>query len=213
MININEKKLFEGVLEPGKSSIILDIPLAELSNGLNRLTITNLGARPLYYDLSTSYDLLQENVSAAGNIKVTRSYLDPATNQPIQSIQVGELVKVSITVQVPENTYFIAVEDFLPGGLEALNEGLNSTSQVSYGMWGQENYHPFYWEDYGYNYKEIRGDRVIFFITNFEKGKRTFTYFTRATTAGEFTVLSTQVYAMYDQSMWGRSESENFEIK
>jgi len=213
VININEKKLFEGVLEPGKSSIILDIPLAELSNGLNRLTITNLGARPLYYDLSTSYDLLQENVSAAGNIKVTRSYLDPATNQPIQSIQVGELVKVSITVQVPENTYFIAVEDFLPGGLEALNEGLNSTSQVSYGMWGQENYHPFYWEDYGYNYKEIRGDRVIFFITNFEKGKRTFTYFTRATTAGEFTVLSTQVYAMYDQSMWGRSESENFEIK
>lgn len=212
-ITINETKLFEGVLGAGNPNIVLDTPIAELNSGLNRLVVTTHGDRPLYYDLSTSYDLLQKNVDAAGNIKVTRSYLDPTTNKPIQDIQVGQLVKVSITVQVPENTYFVAVEDFLPGGLEALNEGLNSTSQVSYGMWGQENYHPFYWEDYGYNYKEIRGDRVIFFITNFEKGKRTFTYFTRATTAGEFTVLSTQVYAMYDQSMWGRSESENFEIK
>lgn len=213
VININGKKLFEGVLEPGKSSIVLEVPLAELNSGLNGLEITNQGDRPLYYDLSTSYDLLQENVATAGNIKVTRSYLDPTTNKPIQNIQVGQLVKVSITVQVPENTYFVAVEDFLPGGLEALNEGLNSTSQVNYGMWGQENYYPFYWEDYGYNYKEIRGDRVIFFITNFEKGKRTFTYFTRAITTGKFTVLSTQVYAMYDQSMWGRSESVNIEVR
>jgi len=210
---VNEKQLFAGVLGPGYSSIRLDVPLVELNSGLNKLAITTQGTRPLYFDLSTSYDLFQENVDAAGKIKVARSYLDPTTNKPIQTIQAGQLVKVSITVQVPENTYFVAVEDFLPGGLEALNEGLNSTSQVGYGMWGQENYSPFHWEEYGYNYKEIRGDRVIFFITNFEKGKRTFTYFTRAITEGDFTVLSTQVYAMYDQSMWGRSQSAHIEVR
>ncbi len=27
----------------------------------------------------------------------------------------------------------------------------------------------YYWQEYGYNYKEIRGDRVSFFITEMER--------------------------------------------
>jgi uncharacterized protein YfaS (alpha-2-macroglobulin family) len=69
------------------------------------------------------------------------------------------------------------------------------------------------WDEYGYNYKEIRGDRVVFFITTFEKGSRTFTYFARATTPGQFIALPTQIYAMYDLSMWGRSDITQFQIK
>ncbi len=79
-------------------------------------------------------------------------------------------------------------------------------------VWGYEDYRPSYWEEYGYNYKEIRGDRVVFFITSFEKGTRTFTYYARATTSGQFTALSAQAYAMYDLSLWGRSESINIKI-
>jgi uncharacterized protein YfaS (alpha-2-macroglobulin family) len=119
---------------------------------------------------------------------------------------------VEVSVQIPENTSFVAVEDYLPGGLEALNEGLNATNQVSMDMWGYESYQPFYWEDYGYNYKEIRGDRVVFFITTFEQGVRSFTYYARATTPGLFVALPTQVYAMYDVRLWGRSESVNIQI-
>ena len=80
------------------------------------------------------------------------------------------------------------------------------------GMWGYENYWPLHWQDYGYNYKEIRGDRVVFFITTFEKGSRTFTYFARATTSGQFTALPAQAYAMYDLDLWGRSEGVSVEI-
>lgn len=212
-IIVNEKKIFEGILQPGKASVVLDIPLTGLKLGLNKLTVSTQGANPIYYDLSTSYDLLGDVADAAGKIKVTRSYLDPTTDKPVQDIQAGQLIKVAITVQVPENTYFLAVEDYLPGGLEALNEGLNATSQVSYGMWGEENSRPFFWEDYGYNYKEIRGDRVVFFITNFKEGTHTFIYYTRAISAGKFTALPTQVYAMYDQSMWGRSDTAYIEVR
>jgi uncharacterized protein YfaS (alpha-2-macroglobulin family) len=104
------------------------------------------------------------------------------------------------------------VEDYLPGGLEALNEGLSAINEVSMESWGYESYQPFYWKDYGYNYKEIRGDRVVFFITSFEKGVRTFTYYARATTPGQFVALPAQGYAMYDLSLWGRSESVNVQI-
>jgi uncharacterized protein YfaS (alpha-2-macroglobulin family) len=119
---------------------------------------------------------------------------------------------VEVRVQVPEDAFFLAVEDYLPGGLEALNEGLSAINEVSMEAWGYESYQPFFWQDYGYNYKEIRGDRVVFFITSFEKGAHTFTYYARATTAGQFVALPAQAYAMYDLSLWGRSESANVQI-
>jgi hypothetical protein len=166
----------------------------------------------VYFDLSTRYDLLQREVEAAGNIKVTRRYLDPKTKAPIEQFQAGQLVKVEVRVNVPEQAFFLAVEDYLPGGLEALNEGLSATNQVNMDYWGYEEYRPFYWQEYGYNYKEIRGDRVVFFTTNFEKGVRTFTYYARVTTPGQFTVLPAQVYAMYDLNLWGRSESSSIQV-
>jgi uncharacterized protein YfaS (alpha-2-macroglobulin family) len=125
---------------------------------------------------------------------------------------VGQLVKVEMRVQFSENAYFVAVEDYLPGGLVALNEGLSAANQVSMDSWGYEDYRQSYWQDYGYNYKEIRGDRVVFFITSLEKGTRTFTYYARATTSGQFIALPAQAYAMYDLSLWGRSESVNVQI-
>jgi uncharacterized protein YfaS (alpha-2-macroglobulin family) len=119
---------------------------------------------------------------------------------------------VEVKIDVPEDAYFLAVEDHLPGGLEAVNEGLSATNEVSYGMWGYENYIQYYWQDYGYNYKEIRGDRVVFFITSFEKGSHTFSFYARATTPGQFLALPAQVYAMYDTDLWGRSQSASIEI-
>jgi uncharacterized protein YfaS (alpha-2-macroglobulin family) len=119
---------------------------------------------------------------------------------------------VELQVNVPEDAFFMAVEDYLPGGFEALNEGLSATNQVNVDEWEYEEYQPYFWQEYGYNYKEVRGDRVVFFITSFEKGTRTFTYYARATTSGEFMALPAQVYAMYDSNLWGRSESTNLKI-
>ena len=65
----------------------------------------------------------------------------------------------------------------------------------------------FRWQDYGYNYKEILGDRVSFFITEFERGSKTLTYYARATINGAFTALPAEAYAMYNEKLWGRSSS------
>jgi uncharacterized protein YfaS (alpha-2-macroglobulin family) len=97
--------------------------------------------------------------------------------------------------------------------LEALNEGLNATMDVSYDAWGYEGYRQFYWEEYGYNYKEIRGDRVVFFITYPGPGTHTFTYFARVTTPGTFAALPAQVHGMYDLALWGRSAGNEIEVK
>jgi uncharacterized protein YfaS (alpha-2-macroglobulin family) len=209
---VNGKSLVSGTLEVGSASASIEIPFDELKDGLNTLVVTTQGEDLVYFDLSTRYDLLKTEVEAAGNIQVTRRYLDPETKDPLEQFQAGQLVRVELRVNVPEDAFFLAVEDYLPGGFEALNEGLSATNQVSIGYWGNEEYRPFFWEEYGYNYKEIRGDRVVFFITNFGKGTRTFTYYARVTTTGQFMALPSLAYAMYDLSLWGRSESGNVQI-
>ena len=96
------------------------------------------------------------------------------------------------------------MEDALPGGLEALNERLNTTSHVA-----QARAEPvFYWREYGYNHKEVRDDRVTFFITEMPAGTYTYTYYARATHAGTFAALPVEVSAMYDATRWGRSASQ-----
>ena len=211
---VNGKSLAQGTLAAGEPTASLDIPMTELNDGTNSVIITTQGDQPLYYDLSTRYDLLQTSTRAAGKIQVERLYLDPTTNRPLTELTPGQLVKVRLEVDAPQTTSFVAVEDYLPGGLEALNEGLNAvTVGAGYSDYDYWDYMQYYWEDYGYNYKEIRGDRVVFFVTTLYQELHVFTYYARVTTPGEFTILPTQVYAMYDVSMWGRSDGGKMVVK
>ena len=105
------------------------------------------------------------------------------------------------------------IEDHLPGGLEALNEALN-TSQVDTTSDGYFESQPnfFLWQVFGYNYKAVFGNRVDLFITDFWSGNRTFTYLARATTSGKFVGLPAEASALYAPDSWGRSESDRVTI-
>ncbi|MCI0551405.1 MAG: MG2 domain-containing protein [Anaerolineae bacterium] len=205
--DLNGKTYSTGTLETGNLFANIDIPIEQLHPGANTIKLSTSGTAPLYYDVITSYTTPKKVMDAAGKIVVTRRYLDPKTNQLLESITEGQLVKVELAVKMMENASFVIVEDHLPGGLEALNESLNSTTQdaVNYGFDYYEE--RFFWQDYGYNYKEIRGDRVSFFITEFKQGLKTFKYLARATMSGTFTALPAEAYAMYDEQIWGRSSS------
>ncbi len=205
---LNGTSLAEGVLDADQINVNLEIPLAEMSAGANSLELKTQGNAQIYFDLTTQYSRLKSSPQALGKIKVSRRYLDPRNQMPANNLKANQLVQVELTIDVPEDLSYFALEDYLPGGLEALNAGLNA-SMEPIESW---NYDAFFWDDYGYNYKEIRGDRVVFFITSLSKGKHTFTYMARATTTGQFTALPAQAYAMYDLSLWGRSDSANIQI-
>jgi hypothetical protein len=70
----------------------------------------------------------------------------------------------------------------------------------------------YHWRRYGYNHKEVWENRVIFFITELSQGAHTYTYYARATHAGDFVALPAEVSAMYDRSIWGRSASRAFRV-
>lgn len=208
-VEINGKTIKTGSLDRQEPAVSLTVPAGELDKDLNSLYIRQSGGR-LYYAITNRIYQAQEQIEPAGVITVTREYIDLQSGEPITAAVAGQLVRVKVVVDLPEEASYIILEDYLPGGLEALNEGLNTTSHnAAVNEWEVP---PYTWSDYGYNRKEVYGDRVTFFVTEVEKGKKKFTYLARATTTGEFVALPAEVSAMYDFAYWGRSSSDRLTV-
>lgn len=208
-VELNGLEVASGELTPEAHTTTLEIPSRDLRPGQNVLWLRQEGGERLYYSLVRETFLPRKEVEAAGPVGVRRAYLDAETERPIGGFEEGQLVLVRLTVSLPEDRAYMIVEDHLPGGLEALNERLNNVSHIAAAdAYGEYLEPEFFWEDYGYNYKEVRADRVSFFITELGRGERTFSYYARATHSGTFVAPPAEAYAMYDLASWGRSSSD-----
>jgi uncharacterized protein YfaS (alpha-2-macroglobulin family) len=206
-IELNGSVIISDSLGTNAPFTILKLPASQLKRGANLLNIVKESADPMYYSITSRMYLSQPEIAASGNVLINRAYLNASNNQPITSLQPGQVVRVKLTINIKEGGSFVIIEDQLPGGMEALNESLNTTSHDA----DMEDYSSssyFNWERYGYNNKEVHRDRVTFFITNFKPGEHTIVYLARGTHAGTYVAMPTVAYAMYDASLWGRSASE-----
>lgn len=185
----------------------LTITAGQLQAGENQLQVLKTGRGQLYARLTGHVYLQRQAIEADGEISVKRFYYNAATGKSLQDdpVSVGDLVRVTLTVRVPQESWYVIVEDHLPAGLEGLNERLATTSFAAQQYGGKEI---FSWRDMGYNRKDVLDDRVVFFNTQLAAGTHTYTYLARVTHAGTFQVLPAQVYLMYADDWWGRSTSE-----
>lgn len=211
---LNDSLVLTDTLTAENLMLEVDIPVGDLIPGENEIRLATDATQALYYVVASEMFVEQAEIDGEG-IHITREYLHPLTKQSLKDVREGDLVLVSLTVDIPQTVFYIMLTDHLPGGLEALNEGLNITGHDVAAI--ERSYHdyewdPFFYDDYGYNNKEIRADRVIFFVTESGPGKRTFKYTARAKVAGQFTVLPAELSAMYDETIWGRSASQVFVI-
>jgi uncharacterized protein YfaS (alpha-2-macroglobulin family) len=208
-IYLNGDNIVQGKFAQGEPAFTLDIPASELQTGTNELRITQNGADHLFYALNSRLYLAEKEIDPAGNVQIVRRYLDPETGRPVKSVEPGTLVEVELEINLPADGSYILVEDNLPGGLEALNERLNTTSHRGADEFTET---VSFSHEYGYNHKEVHGDRVTFFITELAAGDHKFNYLTRAAHSGEFVAMPAEAYAMYDLSTWGRSASSILSI-
>ncbi|MBV7331137.1 Ig-like domain-containing protein [Chloroflexi bacterium TSY] len=225
VIELNGHKVSQGQLGSNEPIAQLTLSRGQLHRGINEVHIRQLNqiaqsdedqqregdseeSSRLYYLINQRTYLAKPNIVAAGTIQLTRTYQDPKTHEPLTQVKMGQLVEVKLQVDTSALSYYLIVEDQLPGGLEALNERLNTTPRVVYGRQQQESH----WQFYGYNYKEIHNDRVSFFVTEMGAGQRTFTYLARATRPGAFVAMPAEAYPMYDPTVWGRSSSHSLTV-
>ena len=213
-IFLNDGLLVTGTLSAENLSMVVEVPVAALQTGANEIRLETTAASPLYYTVSSEMYVGKPKILGEG-LAITRTYLDPETKEPVTTVREGDLVLVRLTVNLPAEAFYLMLTDHLPGGLEALNEGLNINGRdtaVIERMYWDYRWDWFSYDDYGYNNKEIWPDRVLFFVTQMSRGQQTFDYYARATVSGAFTALPAEIEAMYEVNVWGRSASETLTV-
>ena len=131
----------------------------------------------------------------------------------------GDLVLADLVIVTPSPRDFVVVDDPLPAGFEAVDSHLSTTSSAldvgqsnGYGSCSDCDSEETrderaaghsYFE--GYSQRELRDDRVLFFVDHMAAGMYHYRYLARATTLGKFVLPSTRVEEMYTPETFGRN--------
>ena len=189
------------------------------------------GDRPIYYALEV--DEIPRAAPVKPDIRgivVERWYERPTDGVPVSRVNEGDLVRVKLRITVPADREFVAVEDPLPAGLEAIDETLRTSAVADpmsqgtgvrrddrepsddpflprflYGGWTDGRWS--IWE-----HKETHDDRVSYFARLLWTGTYTASYIARATTAGSFVAPPAYAEEMYNPAVQGRSSGERFSV-
>jgi len=194
----------------------LQVEVADLlKDAANRLLIERAeptGKGRLYYGIYLRYFLPVEEVKALNRgIIVARQYSpveDP--ERFVDGAEVGDVIKVKLTIIAPSSLHYLVVEDPLPAGCEGVDVSLKTTSVV-----GQPPELQRIDEDWGwwwFSHTEMRDEKVVLFASYLPQGTYEYTYLMRASVPGQFLVMPANAYEMYFPEVFGRSDGGKFTV-
>ncbi|MDW8148055.1 MAG: Ig-like domain-containing protein [Roseiflexaceae bacterium] len=195
-------------LKPEGSQVLLQRQAAADQSGKGRLYYT---LRLRYSEDAASAQALDRGFGVRREyIAVASDTLSP-TGQLITQARQGDLVQVRITLSVPTDVRYLTVEDFLPGGLEALDTSLKTTTAAARaaGLMPEGEEMPYWWY---FGHTEVRAGRVALFAADLPKGTYTYTYLARATVPGTYAAPPATAYRTYAPENFGRSAGASFTV-
>ncbi len=203
-----------------------DLPMARLLDSApagteDALTFTRSGAGTLFYSARLRYAVdatFQEGLDSG--IRVDRfyaPYVEGGTRPAATSFKAGDLVRVTVSLQLTKERRFVAVTDPLPAGFEPVESWFAASAaglardqdrqgDVS-GDWTA------LWRRGGFDYVERHDDRVQLFATRLSEGTHEFSYIVRATTPGTFRTAPAHAEEMYEPAVFGRTATAHVEVK
>jgi uncharacterized protein YfaS (alpha-2-macroglobulin family) len=127
-------------------------------------------------------------------------------------------VLVDLIVAAPSLRHFVAIEDPLPAGLEAVDTQLATTSAdlnleaqaaaAGAASPGAESRFASSWYR-----QELRDDRVLFFVDHMPAGIYHYRYLARATSLGHFVAPPTRAFEMYQPEVFARTGVSVVEVR
>jgi uncharacterized protein YfaS (alpha-2-macroglobulin family) len=195
------------------------VPMAELRavvppGAQARLAVASSGPGPVFYATR-----LRWQRPAAGappldhGITVARRYERIAGGQAqaaATSFAAGDLVRVTITVRVPESRTFVAVTDPLPAGFEAVDTTLAGAGHEADAAPAADPWS--LWRS-GFDHLERYDDRVDLFATRLHQGLHSVSYLARATTPGTFFAAPPRAELMYEPEVAGRDAGVTITVR
>jgi len=191
----------------------------EVTAGEHVVEIAKTGTAPLYANAYVSNFTLEDRIAAAGlEVKVARRYyrlerkdredlVEGSHGQALRTtreaykripiedlaeIASGELVEVELVIASKNDYEYIVIEDPKAAGFAPVD--LRSG----------------YVRDQLPAYRELRDDRVAFFVKRLARGEHSISYRVRSEVPGEYHALPTTIRAMYAPEL--RGNSDEFEV-
>lgn len=128
----------------------------------------------------------------------------------VEGAQAGDDLLVRLAVIVPDDSYYVAVEDRFPAGAEPIDPGLQTSST-------RESPTPsrlsLSWLGWRFRRVEIDDERVNLFADFLPAGTYTFIYRLHASFAGTYRVLPARTWLVYFPEVYGQSSGQNFLIE
>ena len=125
---------------------------------------------------------------------IERAVFDAVSGEPVAQPTMGQLLRVRLTIEAPDDRRQVVVTDRLPAGFEAVNARLATEQQrVS----AQES-----WE---WASSEVRDERVSFFAHHLYGGTAYAEYLARVSRSGEFVWPAATVESMYQPGQDART--------
>jgi hypothetical protein len=229
---VNGEKLGEGSVarENIGETVKLQIAVAQLlADQANRVTIERAapegeryGSGVLYYSMYLrTYKPVEDVTALNRGIIVSRQYTsadcDPEEEKcpMISQAQVGDVIRVKLTIIAPNDLHYVVVEDPFPAGAEGVDQSLKTTSVAGEDptLTRTDRRNPWgYWGWWWFSHTEMRDEKAVLFATYLPRGTYEYTYFIRASLAGEFRVIPTLAYEMYFPEVFGRGDGGVFTI-
>ena len=175
------------------------------------LTISRAGTGRLYYSSRVQYALAEPPPAVDQGIQVERRYerfVENGESPAATSFAAGDLIRVTLTIQLTKERRFIAVSDAMPAGVEAVDSWFRTTATDlarDASRTPEDNSWINRFRRGGFDHVEKYDDRVQLFATRLSEGRHEFSYLVRATTAGTFTAAGTTAEEMYTPEVYGRA--------
>jgi uncharacterized protein YfaS (alpha-2-macroglobulin family) len=193
------------------------IPMAELPQGLNKITVLKEGKGTLYYTLSYTYRLKGPQPARHEGFSIKRTVRKQEGGREIVSYQddpqreveisAGDILEIILEFNVPQTGYHLVIDDPIPSGLEAIDASLKTTS-TRYDAPSQRRRSRGRDDARGYprapvNHTELRDERVALFANVVRPGIYTYRYLLRATSAGTYLWPAAKISLMYEPEQFG----------
>jgi uncharacterized protein YfaS (alpha-2-macroglobulin family) len=204
------------------------VPVNDLyPNAPNALSIQrDPGPGRLYYTAALNVNRPVESVTPLERgLSLSRAYY-PAGDaclaqgcSPIQSAQQGERVSVRLALTIPNDVYYLVVEDYIPAGAEILDASLKTSQQgegdapAAQAPFDPRN--PFLegWGWWHFHAAQVYDDRIVWAADYLPAGTYELTYTLVILQPGEYRVLPARAWQFYFPEVQGNSAGEVFEIK